>query len=147
MWQTLREEKSTDAVSIQRTMREKHAPFYYYIGCTKRRQFHSIPAMNIVNAKNLSAEPCLHGSILCATALMGKHAGEAEVHSENQSGSHRIWEQLEIHSTARMKAEIKHLRVIMEENHGVYNSSKKRTYFKKQTKFLHISSGKKISTD
>lgn len=74
MWQTLREEKSTDSVSTQRTVREKHAPLHYFMDCTNRRQFHTMPAMNTVNAKKFSTGHCLHGGILCATALMDKHS-------------------------------------------------------------------------
>lgn len=147
MWQTLREEESTDSVSMLRTVREKHAPLHYFMGCTKRRQFHSMPATNTVNTKKFSTGQYLHGGILCATALMNEHSKRSRGWLKNQSGSHIICgQQVEIYSTARMEAKVKHLRT-MWENHWVYHSSKKRTYFKKQTRFLCISSGTKISTD
>jgi len=44
---------------------------------------------------------------------------EAEVDSENQSGSHRIWgQQVEIYSIARMKAKMKHLMFVFLSNSG-----------------------------
>jgi len=74
MWETRREEKSTESISMQRTVREKNAPLHYFIDCRKRRQFHSMPAMNTVIAKKFSTGQCLHGGISCATALTDKHS-------------------------------------------------------------------------
>lgn len=53
---------------------------------------------------------------------------------------------MEIRSTARIEAKVRHLRIIMGESLST-PFFKIRTYFKKQTKFLCISIDIKISTD
>lgn len=56
--------------STQRIVRKKHILLHYFMGCTKRAQFHNMPAMNSVYVSKFSTQQFLHGSIFYAGALM-----------------------------------------------------------------------------